>query len=229
MNIFEQGKTVSVSWFYFKNIGDQIQGTYVGKVLGLKDSFNNDQIIYELSTKNGIVKVGFRTTQKINKTMDYVNFGQIVGFKYVSKEKFMNKVLKKEQEYKNIQVFADPKIVDQEWIDSQKMNKVEIATKTADSPVSEDGQEIVADEVPGFGDFDNPIPEADAPVVEVKKPVAKKTTTVEEKLVEIAELAKTKLSIVDPAKVKDAVMEATGLAFIASNYTKIIAALKELE
>lgn len=235
VNIFSEGKTVSVEWFYFKNIGDQVQGTYIGKLVGLKDSFGNDQIVYELSTKTGIKRVGFRTTQKINKNMDYINFGQIIGFKFVSKDKFMNKVLKKEQEYKNVQVFADAKIVDQEWLDSQKNGRVENVSHeggdvSADQP--EPGEEaptpeITPDPVKGWGDFETTIPEepAEEPV---KKAVAKKAKTVEEKLVEIAELAKTKLSVIDPNKVKEAVMEATELAFITSNYDKIITALKAL-
>ena len=236
MNIFESGKTISVEWFYFKAIGDQIQGTYIGKLVGLKDSFQNDQIVYEILTKTGIKRVGFRVSQKINKNMDYINFGQIVGFKYVGKGKFRNKITGKDMEYKDIQVFADPKIVDQEWIDSQKMGRVEVVPKNVEGSnyveqsEGEDGEEvsvpvIEADNVKGWGDFETAIPTetpATAPVVKATK------KTVEEKLVEIAELAKTKLSVIDPSKVKEAVMEATELAFISSNYDKIITALKAL-
>lgn len=225
MNIFTEGKTLEVSWFYFKNVGDQVQGTYVSKVTGLKDSFGNEQIIYELLTKTGIVKIGFRVPQKINKTMDYINFGQIVGFKYMADGKFKQKATGKEMSYKDIQVFADPKIVDQEWIDSHKTGKIEAVKKAGPG---DEGPEITADEVPGFegeetgfGDFDNPVPVAE------ETPKKKKTSA--ELLVEIADLAKSKLGVIDPAKVKDAVMEATSLAFIAVNYSKIIAALKEIE
>ncbi len=31
MNIFEEGKSLSVAPFYFKEIGDEVQGTYIGK------------------------------------------------------------------------------------------------------------------------------------------------------------------------------------------------------
>jgi len=228
-NIFTAAKPVNVEWFYFKEVGDQVQGTYVKKVVGLKDSFENDQIVYELSTPTGIKRIGFRVPQKINRDMDYVNLGQIVGFKFVSTVKWMNPKLHKEQDVKNIQVFADPKIVDQEWLDTRK--NIEVVThETVATPdlVEGEGSVIEADEVPGFGDFENPIPEVKEEVKEPAKTV-KKVKTKEEQLVEIAELAKVKLGIVDPSKVKDAVMEETGLAFISSNYAKIIVSLNNIE
>lgn len=235
-DIFNEGKAISVEWFYFKNPGDSIQGTYVNKILGLKDSFQNEQIVYELQTSRGLKRVGFRTTQRINKNMEYVKYGQIIGFKHMGMTKFHNRVLNKDQECKDIQVFADPKIVDKEWLEAHNgeptvpTRVTEVDNPVETGPVSQD---ITPDAVPGwddsseggedsgFGDFDKPVPSADAPAP-VVTPAPAKTLPAAALLLQIAELAKAKLGVMDPSKVKEAVMNATGLAFVPSNYQKII-------
>lgn len=122
MNIFEQGKALSTSNFYFKNVGDQVQGTYVGKRTGERDNFDNEGTYYELQVPDGIVNVFFTASKKINQDMDHVKFGQVIGFKYVSRDKFLKNG--REVEFKNIKVFADPKMVDQGWLDMHDGGKV---------------------------------------------------------------------------------------------------------
>ncbi len=212
VNIFKEGKVMDVSPFYFKNIGDEVQGTYVGKRQGI-DNYKNQVMIYELKNDSGISVVSFPIGKKINKDMEAVKFGQIIGFKYVSREKFIKN--NKESEYKNMKVFADPNIVDQEWLN-------EHADGSNDSGISE-GEESSSDSAEGtsagFGDFDSPVP-SETP--------AKSNLSNEEMLVKIAELAKTKLGAVESSQIKDKVMEATGLAFLPTNYGKILDVLNTL-
>ncbi len=219
VNIFEQGKALTVSWFYFKEIGDEIQGTYIGKKTGVKDSFGNDQVVYVLETEAGIKNVGFKVTQRINKDMEFVKVGQIIGFKYLSREKGINKVTKKPMEFKNIVVFADPKIVDQPWLDAHDGGKsldIDVLNAEATPPEDEGSSE---ESTSGFGDFDSPVPTENP----ATHPVSEG-----EVLKQIIELAKTKLGVVDPTQTKDKVMEATGLAFLPVNFSKILDVLKSI-
>ncbi len=203
-NIFEQGKAVSVEPFYFKEVGDSIQGTYVGKRTGEKDNFGNEVIVYELKTESGTIKnVSFTVSKKINDDMNYVRFGQIVGFKFLSRDKFMKNG--RETEFKNIKVFADPKIVDQDWL-----NTHEGGSKN-DSGVGMIETEKMID-LDGFAaELSNGV-DITSPDFQLKK---------------IADLAKTKLGVSDPLVVKDKVMETTGLAFIPANYSRIIELLED--
>lgn len=220
INIFEKGKNMTVSWFYFKEIGDQVQGTYIGKKTGVKDIFGNDQIVYILDTPEGIKNVGFKVGQRINKDMELIRLGQIIGFHYQNRAKFFNKILKKEQECKNMVLWADSKIVDQVWIDSHPdgvsdVAEMEVTSPSAESDEAEDGGPK------GFGDFDTP---AKAPVAEVKSKLS--NVAPEELLKAIVEQAKTSLGVSDAAQVKDKVMEVTGLAFLPQNFEKILEMLR---
>lgn len=202
-DIFSQGKQISVAPFYFKEVGDQVQGTYIGKRTDEKDSFNNDVIVYELLTSDGIKNIAFTLTKKIHEDMNHVKFGQIIGFKYISKDKFMKNG--KETEFKNIKVFADAKIVDKEWLDSHKGGKV-----------NDSGAGLInTDNSDNLDNF----------MKDLETPEGSKT---DHQLKKITELANQKLHITNPLEVKDAVMEKTGLAFIESNYTKIIELLENV-
>jgi len=196
-DIFKQGKEVSVAPFYFKEVGDQVQGTYIGKRVGEKDNFGNDVIVYELKTEDGIKNVSFTTSKKINDDMNHVRFGQIVGFKFISKDKFMKNG--RETEFKNIKPFADPKIVDQEWLDSHEGGKVN------DSGIGM----INTDNTANLDKFMEDLEGVDL-------------TNPDHQLKKIADLAKSKLGVTDPTLTKEKVMEVTGLAFLPVNYAAII-------
>lgn len=205
---------MSVSPFYFKNIGDEIQGTYVGKREAI-DNWKNKVYVYELKTDDGIRNVSFPVAKKINEDMKFVNFGQIIGFKYINRGKFIKN--NKETEFKDIKVFADSKIVDQDWLEEHKDGSNDSGIGIDETPVDVSSDDVDGSPA-GFGDFDTPVP-SEIPVT---------TLPQEEMLKQIAELAKTKLGVVEASQVKDKVMEATGLAFLPVNYTKILDILKTL-
>lgn len=219
-DIFAQGKTFGASNFYFKEVGDQVQGTYIGKRTGEKDNFGNDVITYELKVPDGVANVSFTTTKKINEDMNHVRFGQIIGFKFVSRDKFMKNG--KETEFKNIKIFADAKIVDQDWLNQHE------GGKTNDSG---SGKVVIPQAQAGFGAFDDPYETDPLTGQKLEKPIEVMEmgdeTSPEGQLKQIADLARTKLGVVDPTTLKEKVMEATELAFIPTNYEKIIEALKD--
>jgi len=222
MNIFEQGKAMSITNFFFIKVGDEVQGTYIGK--REKDEngnyerdpkYGNEIITYEFQTPSGIVNVPFSYKTKLGKVMRiheemaHVNFGQIIGIKFV--EKGANGV----GDFKNIKVFADKKYIDEGWVKAH-------ANGSNDSGLGANAQpnqpSTPTDD--GFGAFGEKKTEPE--------PFISEGSSVEAKLKAISELAKTKLGVIDPARIKDVVMEKTELAFIQSNYVKIIQILKNL-
>ena len=79
VDIFASAKEkVMPQWMKFVNAGDSVQGTYVGKIVGQKDGYGNEQIIYQLLQDNGeVINVGFGLNKKfINQDMQNVKFGQ---------------------------------------------------------------------------------------------------------------------------------------------------------
>lgn len=118
IDIFKSAKPQSGEFFKFKNVGDSLQGTYIDVRNGT-DSFGNQQTIYVVQDTSGKVwNLGFRSTALvIHERMNGVRFGQIVGFRFDeerdSKRNPGTKV-------KIIRIYADPKLVDQEWLDHMK-------------------------------------------------------------------------------------------------------------
>lgn len=210
IDIFAEAKEkVMPTWMKFVNAGDKVQGTYIGKITGQIDGYGNEQIIYQLLQKDGsVMNVGFGLNKKfLNRDMESVKFGQIIGFIYKGtieiKDKF-GKVTK----VKDYGIHQDAKIVDTEWLAENKDN-MPVATKA--EPKSNTAEE-------DFAAFNQKSTE-DVPFS------TPGSLTKEDKLAVIEKLAKDKLGAVDAQTTKEKVMEATGIAFIPVNYDKIIAKL----
>ena len=94
VNIFEVAKEKKMpKWAQFKNAGDSIQGTYVGKITGTIDGFGNEQIVYQLLKDEEVYNVSFGLNKRsINDEMSKVVFGQIVGFIFKGILSIKNKV-----------------------------------------------------------------------------------------------------------------------------------------
>jgi hypothetical protein len=223
VDIFKEGKEKEIpEWAKFVNAGDGVQGTYVGKIVGQKDGYGNEQIIYQLLQDSGkIVNVGFGLNKKVlNMDMATVKFGQIVGFKYKGtiqvKDKFGKPVA-----VKDFGVFQDPTMVNEVWLAANKNSMPEV-TKAMDYFVKKDEETNAGSSLDEFVDNINGKDE-DVPFS------SPSSLTVEDKLLVIEKLAKEKLKAVTEQEIKDKVMEATGIAFIATNYDKITEALVKLE
>ena len=216
VNIFKEGKVMNVSPFYFKNVGDAVQGTYIGKRDAI-DNYSNKVTTYELKNDTGIWNVSFPKVgkmgkkRKIHTDMELISFGHIVGFKYEARGNFNG------TEFKDIKIYWDEKMIDQNWLDEHKDGSNDSGIGSIEEPA--DDEDADEGKSAGFGDFDKPVPS------EVETPV---NLSSEELLKQIAELAKAKLGVIDAASVKDRVMEATGLAFLPINYAKILEVLRSL-
>lgn len=96
---WETGQEIPGGWFKFDVVGAFVKGTLVGKRFQQsRQAGFPDQWVYELQTAEGVVKVGIKAANNfINDKMKYVQFGQVVGFKYskdVPSDKFKGKTAK---------------------------------------------------------------------------------------------------------------------------------------
>lgn len=219
VDIFEKGKeTVTPEWTKFVNAGDSVQGTYVGKIVGQKDGFGNEQIIYQLLQDNGkVTNIGMSLGKKtLNQDMENVKFGQIIGFKYKGIATFYDKRTKKEGKAKDFSLFQDPKIVNDVWLKENKDNMPEIikAITASFNQNTDDNEKSLDEFVSDLKSTDTDIPFS-----------SEKSLTNEDKLLVIEKLAKEKLEATTAKEIKEKVMESTGIAFIPVNYQKIIDAL----
>ena len=218
VDIFEQGKVLSIQQFYMKDpsepvenpemYGPKIQGTYIGVEKDVEVGSLKYPVIgnrYLLSTPEGIRWVGFSSKKRINDDMKMVKPGQIIGFQHFGKSK-----MKDGTEFNNIKVIADPRIVDEAWLKMNPAGTVEIPSSiNSDTPEKRLEKEWDND---GKGN----------------EPFVSESSSVEVKLKAITDLAKEKLGVIDPMQVKDKVMDATNLAFVPANYYAIVTALEKL-
>lgn len=204
------------TWAKFEKAGETIQGTYIGKITGTIDGFGNKQIIYQLLKNGEVFNVAFGENKKvINQDMDKAKFGQIVGFKYKGRLQVKNK-LGKMVEVKDFGLYADPKIVDTEWI-KENTDNMPVATHVNVEFAQE--KATANQEFSNFGVSEvSPVPSNDVPA----------SVTTEDKLAIIAKLAHDKLGITDQNILKDKVMEITQVAFLPINYDRIISALNTI-
>ncbi len=194
VDIFQDDYKVSSSLFNFEKVGDQIQGTYVRKSEAKSKFSGLMEPLYEIRTAEGEYYTIWGKPI-INQQMVRVKIGQIVGFKLIEKRK-----TDKGNPANIIQVFADPKLVDEEF-----MKELE----ELGGEKTEDG--VVVEEV-----------NLTAPTA----PQATLAPDIRER--EIFELAKTKLGVTAEAEVKQKVMQTTGLAWIGTNLDGILEKMKTL-
>jgi hypothetical protein len=220
VNIFEEASEKEIpQWAKFVKAGDSVQGTYIGKIVGQKDGYGNEQIIYQLLQDDGkVINVGFGLNKKVlNMDMATVNFGQIVGFRYKGtiqvKDKFGKPVA-----VKDFGVHQDSSIVNEVWLAKHKNNMPEVV-KAAEPIIKQDVGSNAKQSLDEFVEELNDNSDDDVPFS------SPGSLTVEDKLLVIEKLAKEKLGAVTAQEIKDKVMEKTGIAFIATNYDKISAAL----
>lgn len=217
INIFESAKPLTGEFFKFKDVGDSIQGTYIDARKGV-DSFGNNQIIYTIiDTASKVWNIGFsEKTQVINERMKTVRFGQIVGFRFDEK-----RPSKKQPGTfaKIIRIYADPKLVDHEWLKNQQ----QLDSRFEAHPV--------IDQVPPVNNEEEEEPVEAEPAeegIEAYPADEEIQPKKNEALEAIRALAKNKKIINSKMTEEegDAAIEAfTGLSLTEANFTKIIIAL----
>ncbi len=197
VNIFEQGVEMKAGWAKFENIGDKVQGTYVGKKKAV--SKFGPQIVYELMDELGnITLVGIREgDEAFHNFMKLVRLGQIIGIEY--KE---NIDTKKGNPYHKLAIIHNPKIVNEEWLNAQRNEVKEQPLETISAQYEENDPND-----PIFGDAAQEKTPFDDDADKIKK---------------IGELAGKKFGTTDANDIRNKVMESTGLAFISANLDAII-------
>lgn len=227
IDIFAQAKEKEIpQWFKFTNPGDAIQGTYVGKIIGAIDGYGNKQIIYQLLDNSGkLFNIGFGLNKKvINQEMSTVRFGQIVGFKYKGTIKVKDK-FGKMVSVKDYAIFHDPKLVNEAWLKENASNMPNVIQMNEGGDVSVDGVPTSPHKISNMTEdqkYDEDFEKF------MGKENAIPSVTPSDKLGVIEKLAKDKLGVVEPFLMKEKVMEVTQVAFIPTNYDKIIQALNTI-
>ena len=195
-NIFSDDNKMKGNWVKFDTVGDKFQGTLVGTREVVNQLSGKDQIIYELRDAN---KEYWNVGGKpgIDMQMRHVKIGQIVGFEFVEERANKKPGM---NATKIIQVYAKPGVVDEEFLQEE----ADAAALAGNAPGGEPNRNIGA------------------------TPAATTTAepTVDEKIAQIMEIAKTKWSLDAPEAVKTKVMEVTNLPFIEANLDKILEAIK---
>lgn len=245
-NIDIFAKVAQPKWFKFENVGDGVQGTYVGR-FEAEDSYGNAQIVYELKTSSGeVFRIGIRETIKpVHDEMDKARFGQIIGFKFDEKrpsKKFPNDPSKMS---KIIKVYADEKYIDHEWIKEQEIiqqslgaleNVQEVVEKSPSSKEvkAEFGNKDL-DEIP-FGDNEvaKQAAEKEAKTGDLnslKKEIEASAVQTDSAISAIKSLAVTKGIVSAESSDEDLsskIKEKTGLDLTEENYTKVIIELTKI-
>ncbi len=231
MSIFdnEENKRSGGAFWQKKTIGDRLEGTFVSKKSQLNQLSGKDQLIYRIKTvgANGAIEyMNVGGTIGIDSQMQGVKYGQIVGFEYVkdtpNKKKGFSPV-------KVVQVYANPKDVDHEWLKEQENGGGE-----GNSDLNEDEGPMTAEIAEKIMNGPTPAPASEftpaAPTTQPGIGDAPFLTKSEETalLASINAMAKAKFGLEKPEEIKLKVMEATNLAFIAPNLQKIVEALDKL-
>lgn len=205
MSVINDNNAVKGNWWKPKEIGDQIEGTLIGKRTVPNSLTGGEQFVYDIRVKDNVVSEGKSLPGNgevwavfgkalIDAQMRYINLGQIIGFKFTekipAKRPGMNDTHK-------IQVYADANMVDEEWLQSAEAQEAQNAQGEASAP-AQNGE----------------APKA-APL------------TVEQKIEKISAIAKEKWGIEDPNATKTKVMEETNLAFVEANLDKILEAISK--
>lgn len=221
VDIFTNAVPQEGEFFAFKKIGDAIQGTYIGKRDMMSQMYGVMQTIYILSDINGkIWNVAFNKERATitHERMSGIRLGQIVGFKFED-EKAATKAGYKPT--KIIRIYADPKYVNQAWLDQQKQ---------IESQYAGTGVPAIANPTVGVSDLEEEAFEAPvgAGPVSGSFPTGTPAKPRNEAVDAIRNLAKTKGLTNDAMSEAeaDAAIEAfTKLPLVEENLTKIIIAL----
>ena len=208
VNIISEENEVKSNWLKLENVGEEFQGTLVDKHNSV-DSYGKDQIVYEFLMEDGQIRPYGTSKKAINVQMKYVKLGQIVGMKFIEKTPSSNPNFK---DTHIIKVFANPDIVNQEWLESREEEKIESSPQS----MEEISEQMPESEIP------TPAPAVVGGVTAAAPVATVAPATTVDPVEQINELAKTKLLVMDVTIVKQAVQEVTTLAFIPTNYAKII-------
>jgi len=236
LDIFENGRAQSGKWFYHKELGDNIQGTYIDVREGV-DSYGNLQFIYVLKDKDGEVwNIGVRKTNTIlNDRMKGIRLGQIVGFRL---DEFRDSKKVPGGKTKIIRIYEDPKFVDQEWLDERTRLEALYGSDNASKAPTTDAiiatNEVTIPPAPDSGEV---TPPTEAKPIEASVPKDKDVTPEKDEKVSDSQQAIRNLAIAKgltnvgmSAEEEDKmIVEYTGFPLTEENTAQVIIKLTEVK
>lgn len=132
MSIINDDNKVKNNFWQTKTVGDAIEGTLISKRIVDNQLSGKEQVIYELKTADGSIwNVGGKPG--IDNQMRNVKLGQIVGFKFIEQRKPSKPGL---NGAKVVQVYANPSIVDEEWLKQQEEEGAAVEAGEQEAPVT---------------------------------------------------------------------------------------------
>lgn len=194
-NLFDDKYKVKMGFWDYRKlpVGSRIQGTLVAKRT-VPDTFKpgQDQMVYDIRVEAGDVVSVFGKAS-IDSRMKGVRLGQIVAMEYKGEIPAKKPGMKPA---KIVEVYADPNVVDEEWLKEQEELKTE-------QEIDEAAKAFQEPPIPNFAE-ETPAATAGDPREET-----------------IKKLALEKIPGTTEENWKKQVISSTGLAFLPFNYDKI--------
>jgi hypothetical protein len=198
---FSKDDIVSGGWMKFNKVGDELEGTLVGKRMQ-PNNFKRgaDQTVYEIMDDDGTIWNVARSTAQFDMDMKMIKIGQYVNLKF-EREKPSDYP---DHPTKIIVVRAKKDLFNEKWL----KEKAE--------------QEVI--------DGDNVSPNTTVPILDtlIDTPVEKSPFQDGANLEKIKELATKLFGVTELESIKATVMEKTRIAFIETNFPDIIDALNKM-
>ena len=128
-----------LNYFKFENIGDAVQGTYVGRKDDSINSYGSPQTLVTLKTSDGeMITVSIRHSKVgLLKILDGAKLGQIIGFQFTGEKPNPGK-----QPTKFIRLAHDPNVVDEEWLKEQEGKIASVPAASAPSTATNNEDKI---------------------------------------------------------------------------------------
>lgn len=227
IDIFSKAAPLDDSSERYVNLkeGESLQGTYIGKKEGVIDTkYKNEKVMYRILTPDGVKRIEFSVHKPVVKAMESVKIGQIIGFKFSEKG-----VSKNGNSYNKIDLYADPRFIDTEWLKNNEVGAYAPAVAYSAPAPAAPAQVLPPQTIAEFeARMNEGAPTSNHMSADYDGIPPFEDSNDDVLLKEIFDLTKEKFGVIDPTKVENTVMIKTQIAFLPANYPKIITALKAM-
>ncbi|MBV6340123.1 hypothetical protein [Candidatus Magnetobacterium casense] len=224
-NMFQKkyAKTgATCSFFTMREVGDKIQGTYIGPHAVEGDRFRGNCFNYEIMDFQGVnwlINGGNGGNRPLDKELQRLAPGMLVGVELVEL-----RPTKMGNPAKIFEVYWNEDKWNDQWLAEHGMKRRTPSVAATETP---DDDLPSRPSTPEELFPDNPVAETKA-APEVTKINVPTMPGVDEKVKQIFDIAKQKLGATDAEDAKKKIAEATGLAFLPINTDAILQKLQEI-
>lgn len=212
-------KVEAGQFFNFETVGQMLEGVFIGSQENTRSKYG-EQLVHKIKTDDGLMLLG--GCKILDDRFSTMREGQIVIVKWEGKKKTKDG----KGEYHDYVVYSDPKLVDQNYINSQE--EVETAVAFGDDSemkeifgsTSNQGKPPVNNDVPfEGGNFQNGSP---TPSVVTGNATTSEPLPTTDKRALLVDLAKKKFDLADEGQALEKLMNESGLAVIEKNFDTLI-------